>query len=152
MWNKIKRFIVNLKYKDKEHYRLRDDIKNKVINYKMISYKKKEFPVRDIVVMINTIKDILSKDLLEIRIPEYRVDKLYTVEAKLWFLDNGLKIDKLHEEIEKLMDLYVELKDLYNILIHGKKGNTVTSFNLRVLEPYIINIEIIGGELLKDTL
>lgn len=118
-------------------------IKNTSYSYKTINnIKEIKFINRDILTSINLLSKLMSIDLTTIPLERHMLpEEPHICTLSRWCTDNGRVISDLDSKIHDWYVLSTKLKDTCKRLETLKKGNTIISFNLRKLQPYIINTE-----------
>lgn len=139
-------YFKNLFKKDKYEF-----IKKEKINYNYIKTIDVNigFILPDIILYNKHLKKLLENDIFNDF--EYRHIKAITANTLVyknllwWCSDNGKVLNNLDKEIKQFFLLTDELIFEFNRLKKFKGNNPDYKFNIRQLQPYIINIETIRG-------
>ncbi len=124
-------------------------------SYKLLKESDKilDFILPDIIAYNNNIKKIL-KDNNFLEDSEYKhIIKISseTISSKkiyYWCSNHGKRLDNLDKEIIEFLKLSNEFIKRFNTLKNIKQNDNLFKFNIRLLQPYIINLETIREELL----
>lgn len=133
---------------------LKDD--NFIYTYEILKKDKKDikFIIGNIIEFNNNLENIL-KDNDFIKDKEYKhilkisEDKITSTRVLYWVTDKGKIINNPDVEIKRFLLLSEELLKRFFILKKHKGDDNNFKFNIRLLQPYIINIELIKGVLLE---
>lgn len=81
-------------------------------------------------------------------IPKISNETIKNTVIYCWCTDNGKKLEDVNKEIQLFLSLSEELIKQFNTLKRLKQNDNLFKFNIRQLQPYIINLENIR-EVLK---
>lgn len=113
------------------------------LNYQQLdNIKEIVFLHKDVVEYIKALDTILNQDLYNKHLDKYTMLNYSknSITIKHWFTNNGRLID-INYEYYKWLELSSRLVSEFDKLNRIKKGNTMVSFNIRKLQPYIVNIK-----------
>ena len=113
------------------------------LNYQQLdNIKEIVFLHKDIVKYIKALDTMLNQDLYNKHLDKYAMLSYSknSTTIKHWFTNNGRLID-INYEYSKWIELTTWLVSEFDKLNRIKKGNTIVSFNIRKLQPYIVNIK-----------
>lgn len=124
-------------------------------SYKLLKESDKilDFILPDIIAYNNNIKKIL-KDNNFLEDSEYKhiikisSETITNKKIYYWCSNKGKKIDNVDKEIKEFLKLSNEFIKRFNTLKNIKQNDNLFKFNIRLLQPYIINLETIREELL----
>ncbi len=105
-----------------------------------------EIVLQDIVTYNKNIEKILNNNnLLEDTdykfIPKINAETTRTNMLYSWCTDHGRRLDDVNKEIYKFLNLSDELIKQFNTMKKLKQNDNLFKFNIRQLQPYIINLE-----------
>lgn len=105
-----------------------------------------EIVLQDIVTYNKNIEKILNNNnLLEDTdykfIPKINAETTRTNMLYSWCTDHGRRLDDVNKEIYKFLSLSDELIKQFNTMKKLKQNDNLFKFNIRQLQPYIINLE-----------
>lgn len=90
----------------------------------------------------NLLEDTEYKFIPKINAETTRTNMLYS-----WCTDHGRRLEDVNKEIQKFLNLSNELIKQFNTMKKLKQNDNLFKFNIRQLQPYIINLENIRGVL-----
>lgn len=94
----------------------------------------------------NFLEDIEYKNVLKIS-----NDRIFVKDLLYWCSDKNKVLDNLDKEVHTFLKLSEELITKFNLLKEIKKNEVEFKFNIRLIQPYIINLESIRGCIMKIT-
>lgn len=105
-----------------------------------------EIVLEDIVTYNKNIEKILNNNnLLEDTdykfIPKINAETTRTNMLYSWCTDHGRRLEDVNKEIYKFLSLSDELIKQFNTMKKLKQNDNLFKFNIRQLQPYIINLE-----------
>lgn len=105
-----------------------------------------EIVLQDIVTYNKNIEKILNNNnLLEDTdykfIPKINAETTRTNMLYSWCTDHGRRLDDVNKEIYRFLKLSDELIKQFNTMKKLKQNDNLFKFNIRQLQPYIINLE-----------
>lgn len=90
----------------------------------------------------NLLEDTEYKFIPKINAETTRTNMLYS-----WCTDHGRRLEDVNKEIQNFLRLSDELIKKFNTMKRLKQNDNLFKFNIRQLQPYIINLENIRGVL-----
>lgn len=90
----------------------------------------------------NLLEDTEYKFIPKINAETTRTNMLYS-----WCTDHGRRLEDVNKEIQNFLRLSDELIKQFNTMKRLKQNDNLFKFNIRQLQPYIINLENIRGVL-----
>lgn len=117
--------------------------------YSKLSYNKRRFINKDIIKSMQFMEFVLQSDFKETYIDELLKYEYYYVTLTEWFTENDRMIINPYDTLYKWLCLAVELKEKYEYGIKDKNTGKLYA-NSNKLKPYIINIEEIVEDVLKN--
>lgn len=134
-------------------------IKDKIIyTYDKIRSVNKELTfLLDDIVKYNKHLDLLLKSNNFLEDLEYKNvlkisnDRIFVKDLLYWCSDKNKVLDNLDKEVHTFLKLSEELITKFNLLKELKKNEVEFKFNIRLIQPYIINLESIRGCIMKIT-
>ena len=113
------------------------------LNYQQLdNIKEIVFLHKDVVEYIKALETILNQDLYNKHLDKYTMLNYSkdSITIKHWFTNKGRLID-INYEYSLWLELSNKLITEFDKLNRIKKSNTIVSFNIRKLQPYVLNIK-----------
>lgn len=127
-----------------------------IFTYEVLKKDNKKISfIIDNIVDFNNHMELVLKDNDFILDKEYKhilkisEDKIKTFRLIYWVTNKGNILTNPDSEIKRFLSLTDEMLKKFYILKQYKSDDNSYKFNIRLIQPYIINIELIKGVLLE---